>query len=59
MEALAVDTSDAEWQTTRDETSRHFLGIGADEFVRRYNAGEYDEEVAGLMAVLSLFPELD
>jgi len=26
-----------------DEHTRRLLGIGADEFARRYNAGEYDD----------------
>ena len=54
------ELDDAAWALERDAITTTFLGIGADEFVRRFTAGEFDEvEPDGLMAVLAFFPELD
>jgi len=55
-----VELDDEAWAAERDAVARRFLGVSADEFVRRYTANEYDEDdVDGLMAVLAYFPELD
>jgi|GEM_PF-1843410 len=60
MAVQTVELDDTAWVAERDAIARRFLGIGAEEFVARFNAGEYDgTEVDGLMAVLAFFPELD
>jgi len=38
-----VDLSRESSWAILDEDCRAYLGIGVDEFVRRYNAGEYDD----------------
>lgn len=58
-ETQVLQTTDTEWATVCDETARFFLRISADEFVQQYEAGAFEGDVPGLMAVLALFPELD
>ena len=55
-----VELDDRAWAVEREAVTQHFLGIGVDEFVARYEAGAYeDQEPDALMAVLAYFPELD
>lgn len=55
-----VELDDAAWAEMRDSATRRFLGIDAADFVRRYEAGDYDaDEPVFLMDVLAFFPELD
>lgn len=58
--AAVTDQVDAvQWDETRDTVAQHFLGLTAADFVERYTSGAFAEDTPGLMAVLSLFPELD
>ncbi len=60
MTVQTVELNDKQWAAERDAIALAFLGVNADEFVKRFEAGEYnDDEVDGLMAVLAFFPELD
>lgn len=60
MSAAVTDQVDAvQWDETRDTVAQHFLGLTAADFVERYTSGAFAEDTPGLMAVLSLFPELD
>ena len=52
--------TNAEWDKVRNDTCLYFLSMSADNFIEAYNNGAFDEEdTPELMAVLSLFPELD
>jgi hypothetical protein len=53
------ELNDEQWIAERNAIAQRFLGVTAEEFVKRYNEGEYGDEVDGLMAVLAFFPELD
>jgi len=58
--APTVELDDQGWADVRDAMARRFLGVDADEFVRRFKAGDYDaDEPDFLMDVLAYFPELD
>lgn len=58
--ASTVELDDKGWAEAREAVTRRFLGIDADEFVRRFHAGAYDtDEPDYLMDVLAYFPELD
>lgn len=57
---VVAEQADADqWAATRDSVAQHFLGVSAAEFVARFQAGAFDLDTPGLMAVLALFPELD
>ena len=57
----AVELNDAEWAEAREAMAQSFLGLSAEEFVARFNAGDFDGDDAPdlLMDVLAFFPELD
>jgi hypothetical protein len=60
MTVHTVELDDEAWAGERDAIAMKFLGMGADEFVARFVAGEFEDvEADGLMAVLAFFPELD
>lgn len=60
MLAETVELDNEAWQAERDAATRRFLNMSADEFVERYQRGDFDNcEPDGLMAVLGFFPELD
>ena len=60
MAIEVVELDDVAWLAERDAISRRFLNVSADEFVAKFNSGDYDKvEIDGLMAVLAYFPELD
>lgn len=55
-----VELTEDQWAVERNEVARRFLGMGADEFVAAFEAGQFaDDAPDGLMAVLMVFPELD
>ena len=57
--AITPELSDEEWKARRNATTQRFFGIEADEFLRRFEAGEFaDDSVDGLMQTLMIFPEL-
>lgn len=59
-EGMTIELDDLGWEETREVFTQRFLGVSADEFVRRFRAGEYDEdEPEYLLDVLVYFPELD
>lgn len=57
----AVELTVEEWATLRDDITRQFLGISAEEFMRNFNAGRYDTAVPpeNLTEILGYFPDLD
>lgn len=60
MTVHTTELDAAAWEAERDAITRTFLNMGADEFVARYQTGEFDAiDPDGLMAVLAYFPELD
>ena len=56
-----VAATDEEWAHVVDQAARHFLGISGEEFVRRWQAGEFaaDADRPEVMSVASLLPEED
>lgn len=55
-----IELNDAAWAEARESMAQRFLGMSADDFVQRYNAGDFDtNEPVFLMDVLAFFPELD
>lgn len=48
-----------EWEENRNKVTQRFLGISAEEFIERWNAGEYPDPDPDLMDLLAWFPELD
>lgn len=58
--ASVEQLTDNEWASLRETITRRYLGISADEFVERFNAGDFDDASSEfLMTVLGYFPELD
>ena len=53
------EMSDEEWEAEREATTQRFFGVSAKEFVDHFKQGEYeDDDTAGLMQTLMVFPEL-
>ncbi len=53
--------NDAEARAEFDAEARHWLGVSGDEFLRRWDAGEYhdtfdDEDHPGVLMVATLIP---
>lgn len=60
MAVKTVELDDRAWVAEREAVTQRFLGMSAEEFVRRYRAGDFDAaEPDMLMTVLGYFPELD
>lgn len=60
MAVTVEELTDDRWAEVRDEVTQQWLGVSAEEFVARFNAGDYDvDEPDALMSVLAFFPELD
>ena len=49
--------TDEEWNDEREATTQRFLGVSAEEFMKRYKNGEYEYDAA-LCQTLMVFPEL-
>lgn len=55
-----VELNYVAWLAERDAIVRQFLDVSADEFIAKFNSGDYDKiEIDGLTSVLAYFPELD
>lgn len=60
MTVDTIELDDEAWAHERDAVVMKFLGLRTEEFIERFEAGEFtDVDDDGLMAVLAFFPELD
>lgn len=52
------ELDDDQWEAERNLMTQRFFQIDADEFISRFEKGDFEDDGSGLMQTLMLFPEL-